>query len=519
MLLRTGEGRPLQTWGLNTPPEVQQVRATELLRRFGLPEQPFRITGFEEKGRYHAWVYVNDHTKTKWDRFRRGLPRVSFWLREQPKPVLDLRTGAASLRPERLQPPLTPGSSAIEIDLRGRLISLQAVPTESSRAHAPDWNGLLDAAGLRGAALVSAEPKLTPTVFADARAAWNGKHPDDGTPIRVEAAAWRGVPVLFRIIAPWDEKDLSAQVPFGGGGFSGFLRFVGLTAIIVGAVLAWRNIRLRRGDRPAAVRIGLAIFLLNLAAQLIWVKHEPVFEHELALVKTSLAFSLFSATVFALLYIAVEPYVRQRWPDRLISWARLVAGKWRDPMIGRDVLIGLIGGALHAVLAAYSPKLAVLAKGQPAEPFTGRLELLGIPAAGVAGFFDSVMRGMVFGLVLMTMLMVLTIILRRRWLAILAFYSIAFTAFLFASTELWLVPLFGAMAAIYTVVVTRYGLLATAAMQTAFFSFYLAPYPDAFAWYTARGLVTPVLVLALAVWAFFTSLGGQRAFAANLLDG
>lgn len=74
------------------------------------------------------------------------------------------------------------------------------------------------------------------------------------------------------------------------------------------------------------------------------------------------------------------------------------------------------------------------------------------------------------------------------------------------------------VAAIYALVVSRFGLLSAAAMHMTFLAVFFAPLPDGLAWYTARGLVPLVFVLALAVWAFFTSLGGQRAFAANLLD-
>jgi hypothetical protein len=47
-------------------------------------------------------------------------------------------------------------------------------------------------------------------------------------------------------------------------------------------------------------------------------------------------------------------------------------------------------------------------------------------------------------------------------------------------------------------------------MQMTFLAVFFAPLPDAFAWYTARGLTTLLCVLALAVWAFVTSLGGQK---------
>jgi tRNA A-37 threonylcarbamoyl transferase component Bud32 len=518
MLLLARAGGAMQAWGLGTPPEVQQSRATELLRRFGLPEQPFRVGGFEEKHRYHAWVYVNDPSPRKWERFRRGLPRVTYWLREEPQPQIDFRPKSTNPRPDRTYPPQSgPDSSAIEIDLRGRLYSLKSVPSESWTPRPLDWNALLDAAGLSTAALAQAEPRAVPPVLADAHAAWTGKHPDDGTPIRVEAAAWRGVPVFFRITAPWDEKDVREQIPFGGTGFGRFFMFVSLAAIVFGSVLAWRNLRLRRGDRAAAVRIGAAMFVVELAALLISAEHVLVFEHELDTIAASMAKALIGAAVFALLYIAVEPYVRRRWPDRLISWARLIAGKWRDPMIGRDVLIGIIAGLFHGALAAHTG-LGALLTGEPAEPYAGNLTLADTPAAPVAHFLSGMQSAVVTALILMTMLVVLTIVLRRRWLAVAAFYAIVFIGYRFASTELWMIPFFALMAGLYTVVVARFGMLSMVAMQLAFSSIFFVPLPDAFAWYTARGLISVALLFALAVWAFFTSLGGQRAFAANVLD-
>jgi hypothetical protein len=519
MLVLARQGRPLQTWGLGKTPEEQQVRATELLRRLGLPEQPFRIAGFEEKGAYQAWVYVNDHSPAKWDRFRRGLPRVTFWLREEPRPLIDYRPGSYPI-PDRTEPQQGPGASAIEIDSRGRLISLQAIASESWKPRLPghDWKELLDAAGLGGTRLTPIEPRTVPPSFGDARAAWSGKHPDDGTPIRVEAAAWRGVPVMFRITAPWDEKDLRARVPFGGDAFGTFMLSLGIAALTFGAVLAWRNLRLRRGDRQAAIRIGVAMFLFNAIPKLIMAEHEPVLAHELSILASVVANALLWPVMFALLYIAVEPYVRRRWPDRLISWARLVSGRWRDPMIGRDVLIGLAAGLAHCVIASYSPRIGTLATGQPPPPFSGNLALLAIPGNGFAHFIRALSAGIVTALVLMTLLVILTIFLRRRWLAVSALYAVFFTGYLFASTDWWMLPLFAILAGIFALVVSRVGMLAMAAMQMSFEAVFSTPLPDALAWYTARALTPVVLLCALAIWAFVTSLGGQRAFAANMLD-
>jgi hypothetical protein len=517
MLVLAGRGRPLQTWGLGKTPEEQQVRATELLRRLGLPEQPFRITGFEEKTTYQAWVYVNDHSAAKWERFRRGLPRVTFWLREEPRPLIDYRPGTFPIA-DRTEPRQGPGASAIEIDSRGRLISLQATASESWKPRRLDWKELLDVAGLGGARLLPAEPRLLPPSFGDARAAWSGKHPEDGTPIRVEAAAWHGVPVMFRITAPWDEKDLRGQVPFGGGGFTSFMLFLVFAALAFGAVLAWRNLRLRRGDRQAAIHIGVAMFLFNAIPKLIMAEHEPVLAHELSILASVVAQALLWPVLFALLYIAVEPYVRRRWPDRLISWARLVSGRWRDPMVGRDVLIGLAAGLAHCVIASYTPAIGAFATGEPAPPFSGDIAGLAIPGSGIAHFIQALSGGIVTALVLMTVLVILTILLRRRWLAVSALYAVFFTGYLFASTHWWMLPLFAILAGVFTLVVSRVGMLAMAAMQIGFGTVFTAPLPDSLSWYTARGLTPLVLLFALAIWAFVTSLGGQRAFAANILD-
>ncbi|HYC61927.1 MAG TPA: serine/threonine-protein kinase [Thermoanaerobaculia bacterium] len=518
LMLRVLESRVAQTVGLTRPPEVHEGRATDLLRRFGLPEQTFRTSGFEEKSAYAAWIYLNDKSPNRWDRYKRGLPVLTFWLREEPRPLIDSASGATP-QPTRTRPPqFETGSASIELDPRGRLISLRAVPAPSWKPQSLDWNALLDAAGLPRT-MPRVAPQDIPPSFSDARMAWSGAHPEDGTPLRVEAAAFRGVPMYFRIIAPWDAKDLSGEMPFGaGGGFNIFIwLLIGGTAAI-GAVLAWRNLRLRRGDRQAAVRIGAAMFVLQFVAAFIMAEHEPVFTHELSVFGQCIAEGLLVAVLFALLYVAVEPYVRRRWPDRLISWARLVGGKWRDPMIGRDVLIGLIAGLVHIVIAAWTDKLREVVTGVSAQPYAGQLMLLGSPVAGLAQFARAIIDGIMWGLALMTVLMILTILLRRRAVAVGGLFALMFCGYLFASTELWAMPPFIIISATFAYIVARWGLLASMAMQFVFIAIFLFPLPDAFAWYTARASTTLVLVIAVAIAAFITSLGGQRAFAANVLD-
>ena len=51
-----------------------------------------------------------------------------------------------------------------------------------------------------------------------------------------------------------------------------------------------------------------------------------------------------------LYYLAVEPFVRRRWPHLLIAWTRLLSGGYRDPLIGAQLLTGGAFGVALVVL-------------------------------------------------------------------------------------------------------------------------------------------------------------------------
>jgi hypothetical protein len=498
------------------PLEVQDARATELLRGLHIPAQEFRAYGLEDKPRYKAWIYTHDKSRRPWDRLRRGLPAVTFWLREESEPIAP-RYETSRVSRER-PPQLRRGSLAAETDSRGRLVSLKVIPSEDWKARPMQWDTLLAAAGMSAAKLSPAPPRMLPDSYADARAAWTGKHPDDGTPVRIEAAAYRGVPVFLNILGPWDEVDTREQMPFGGSGFFVALTAIGIAAIVLGALLAWRNLRQRRGDRIGAMRVGIAIFVATFVAKVLYAHHELVAGHELKIVALAIAKGLMFGAALALVYLALEPYLRRRWPDRLISWARLLSGKWRDPMIGRDVLIGLIGGLLHALLAAAWTLAITLTGFKASLTYDSEVELLGGQTFGLALIADAVLQGMLLGLTLMIMLMIFTIVLRRRAFGVAALAIVCFTIYTFASRELWVLPSFAILTAIYTILVARFGLLAIAAAHMTFAAAFFYPLADASAWYALRGLTTIFFITALAVWAFRTSLGGQRAFSAIKLD-
>jgi serine/threonine-protein kinase len=518
LLLLTRRDGFLRTTVSRAPLEVQAARAADVLRGLGIPAQEFAVHGLEANPRYTAWIYTHDSSPRRWERLRRGLPAVTFWLREESEPLLDSRIGATPKATREAPPQLLPGSVSAETDSRGRLVSLRAIATDRWKPQALRWESLLAAAGMANAKLAPSEPRMMPPSFADARAAWTGTHPDDGTPIRIEAAASRGVPVFFRILAPWDEVDTRDQVPFGGTSFGLVLIVFSFTAITLGALLAWRNLRQRRGDRAGAIRVGAAVFIATFLSCVLFADHELAIGHELNVLLVAISQGLTSGAALALVYLAMEPYVRRKWPDRLISWARLLSGSWRDPMIGRDVLIGIAGGLGHAALTTGSRLIEEMAKGTPAPPFGGFVELLDGRALGIAWIPTAARQGILIGLSLMIALMIFTILLRRRALAVAALFILYMVMFSFASHAWWMVVGFVLIAALYTLLVARFGLLAICTAHMTFVATRFFPLPDAVTWYTLRALVPLFFVVALAVWAFRTSLGRQSAFALGLDD-
>ena len=49
-------------------------------------------------------------------------------------------------------------------------------------------------------------------------------------------------------------------------------------------------------------------------------------------------------------YLALEPYIRRTWPELLVSWARILSGEFTDPIVGRDLFLGILLGPAQVSL-------------------------------------------------------------------------------------------------------------------------------------------------------------------------
>jgi hypothetical protein len=98
-----------------------------------------------------------------------------------------------------------------------------------------------------------------------------------------------------------------------------------------------------------AVRVGSAVAILGLLGWLFTAHHVST-DAERELLGEAMASALFSGFLFWVVYLALEPWVRRYWPQALISWSRLLDGRFRDPMIGRDLLFAVPFGLAWALL-------------------------------------------------------------------------------------------------------------------------------------------------------------------------
>jgi hypothetical protein len=131
---------------------------------------------------------------------------------------------------------------------------------------------LLIAAGLDMTRFAPAEPHWIPLVSFDARAAWTGSYAHaPEVPLRIEAASWRGKAGEFPGDWPVVETREDAAPAWPAGLASSLAFFICL--LILAVFLAWRNIRLQRGDTRGAARLAAFIFVSRYAV--VAVRREP----------------------------------------------------------------------------------------------------------------------------------------------------------------------------------------------------------------------------------------------------
>jgi serine/threonine-protein kinase len=516
---------------IENPPEAMAASAREILKKAGYPQPPVDSDfGFSVDDEYFQHMRINDRSAGRWDRIPSFV--IRFWYRQSPRSLVHwyvpINLGFG-ISPQYMLPTFS-GETQVQLDARGRLTSLCVIPPERDEAtgesRTPDWTTLFDAAGLDPAKWTSAAPSWTPLLYADTRAAWTGVLPDrPDLPMRIEAAAYRGKPVFWRLIAPWNNPSRmvtpSAGIQLGAAGEKAGILFVIILLVAVmlgGAFFARRNLRMGRGDRRGAARLACMVFTLLAVAWIVGEHHVPDVA-EFYLFVQFLSWALLLTGFPWLLYIALEPFVRRRWPGSLVSWNRLFAGGFRDPLVGRDLLVGCVLGVAFILLECLSYNLAPRVGVPQDVPMCPTLDFFVGTRAALAWTSSLPVWALYWGIGSLFLLCLLRILLRREWLAAVLFVLLL-TAFWGLSSDSPLTWIYSALEfGIVYFVLVRFGLLANTVLFTVAFVLLFFPItPQLSAWYSGTGLTGVVLLLGFAAYAFHTSLGGRPMFQTKLLE-
>jgi hypothetical protein len=312
-----------------------------------------RAAGLRFYGDAHRWIRAKPDEAEWARRYAAARPPVLlFWYRSSPRTLIP--TNVHLDQPSASDPPLNDtGMATVVLDTTGRLVEFSGVGPQLESAGGPvktpvNWNSFFTAAGLEMSVFTPANPDWVPRNYADARLAWVGSAPDlPGIEVRVEAASHRNVPVNFQVIGPWARPTRMVPPPVNRSArvISTVASLVVIPACFIGGlILARRNLARGRGDRRGAVHLAVLAFALMFGRWLLGATHFADVDAEQSRFTATLGGAILTSSLYALLYLAIEPQVRRLWPHLLVTWSRLVSGRLRDPLFGRDLLIGSLMG-------------------------------------------------------------------------------------------------------------------------------------------------------------------------------
>ncbi len=511
-------------------PEMLAKKSREITAQLGWTERPTDIA----YGIIGA-IYSNNpemqhlqetaKSSSDWDNLisKQRLP-YGFWYRESPQYLIPHSLSEV----ERDDPPRTLGGMTyLKLNSSGSLRYFEAMPNAidnaSTQANEIDWKMAFAAAGLDFNNFKPTEQVDAPRAPYDSRAAWSGPHPlQPEVSLHIEAATYRGRFVYFHCsetkmveLLKEKQKQFTASNLTTKQTIAATIMAIILLAMLLGAVLlAKRNWRLQRGDRAGALRLAGFVFFGSIVAS-INAGHVPL-PQEIAFIYRALADALFLSAFSWVIYLSLEPFARRRWPETLIGLQLVLQGKWREPVVGRDILIGLLAGLGSIIISCLSTISSFKYGGSPA---TVTLMTQIISTTYTVSFIARLLSSSVYYAAGTFFLVFMACVLfRRDWLGLGVLILLGVGVFLPGAGY------FGVSAIAYTLLLSsvpilvawRYGLLASVALSFSEIAWMMSS--NLSAWYASNTILVFALLLGLAIYAFHTSLGGQKVFAGKLLE-
>jgi hypothetical protein len=505
------ESSALQRVRPQFPPDVLAQKARDALTALGYADRP------QDEAYGLAWdEKLSEHKRSNaasgspWSWVEERPSPLYFWYRRSESPMVALQFHHDLLTPgivDVMDPaPIQSGMMYVRLDARGFLTHFEAVPPQIADPPAApatlDWAPLLALAGLEVQSLQPSTPRWHWLASADTRAAWTGTWPRSNDALRVEAAALHGRPVAFAALGSWSEPwRTPAESGRGAAAAFAILFVMALVILVAGAALARKHLRQGRGDRAGALRLGTVVAV---ALWLLWLcqVHVSASIGMIGIFMLAVVTTVFYGVLFWALYLALEPFVRRHWPQSLVSWTTMLSGRVRDPVVGRDVLVGVGLGASIALLIRTATWFAPVQADWVSTDY-----LLGVRAS-IGALLSAALYAVRTALLIFFLLFLIRLAVGGRWVGGLVFMLLFAAPGAFeADTPLLNFVMTLAYSGLMVGAAMRWGLTTlTVGTLTANLLLNAPATTDWSAWYVGASMLVIGVPAALATWGFMTSI-------------
>ena len=269
--------------------------------------------------------------------------------------------------------------------------------------------------------------------------------------------------------------------------------------------------RRRNADVAGAIKIGIVAFGVSEFCWLLEAQHHASLD-ELMIVVQGVVRSLLQALGLILAYLALEPVLRRLWPILLVFWTRFMQGRWRDPLIGRDLLVTFTGSGINKLL--YGLQFALSDRLAPGVmPTTDHLPFYGAPRLMLAMYREFLLAATWVRLFyLMVFILLVKVICRRTRFAYLACIGVVFLLQLTSGDDQWVLRVTTFISVVMPItILMRWGILAAVAYFFANLTLGAICSHNIALWYGSTTLVSAPL------FAFAVGSGARYALAGRSL--
>ena len=417
-----------------------------------------------------------------------------------------------------------PGMTSVRLDTKGRLVELWST-AQSNQTVGTETDSLAEAVfavtelPIAGYQLSEMEDPIKAAIAAiphDRVYYWKAAATKSESEA-VLATTLRGKLNYLSVIQSGEIGSLGrfVQAPPSTFGISGVL----LSFIVIAAIsLAAYNLYTTKVDLHGAAQCALLVFVCDLLGWTIMSGsvYDVVTNSHFA--ANYLIRTLALASRCGIFYLAAEPVIRRYYPTTAISLARLVEARYRDPLVARDILVGVMWGIGISVffgLLSFALQQLLDIQHFDKEAFPDSPELIklhyavGYHLSALAYTFAMCLGGL-------SILVFMTKATRNRPISLLVFVAMCSTTAdldsWYSIATVWIMNSCAAWCYI------RHGMIAAFFLWFSYFTAMIYPFTTHFeAWYSASGLFYCASIALIGAYGFYFSTIAPRASARKTL--